>query len=144
MEVFLPDFLNTLFGWILSLLGRSKIKAEHQTHYEELRYKTAEALTMYANCLSNPINIEVSCLPDSYKEGSNELRRIASGFDALSKVLPKNAKGIPVNKEQLKDVSRYLIGLSNSFSYVPIESHTRRKEVREWEQEVRTILDIQD
>ena len=98
MEVFLPDFLNTLFGWILSLLGRSKIKAEHQTRYEELRYKTAEALTMYANCLSNPINIEVSCLPDSYKEGSNELRRIASGFDALSKVLPKNAKGIPTHQ----------------------------------------------
>ena len=83
-------------------------------------------------------------MPDGYKEGQTELRRLASGFDALSKVLPQKTKGIPVSKEQLKDVSRYLIGLSNSFSYVPIEMRGRRKDVREWEQTVRRILDIQD
>ena len=142
MESIVPNLLNTFVGWLLNTI--LPFNSKYRIQYDELRYKTAEALTMYANCLRNPINIDQYNLSDNHQAGSYEFRRLASGFDALSKVLPQKVKVLPIGKDQLKNVSQYLMGLSNSFSYSSSESYEYRKEIREWLKEVRTILDIRD
>ena len=140
MEVFLPDFLNTLFGWILSLLGKSKIKAEHQTRYEELRYKTAEALTMYANYYSNPLYYDEEksneITVNNYRNASEEVRKTAAEVAGYIGNCP-----FFIDKEKLKDVKSYLIGISNSF-FQDDKEESLSKENKQMVKNIKEILEI--
>lgn len=149
---YVGEIIAAAIGAIVSaaisiVVGYMKKKNEISEQYNKLRSDVSEALTMYCCYYLNPIDIAKTAdhrLPDNYRQGSDRLRELAAKVEAFAETLPKNAKKLPFKTEDLHDVHSYLIGLSNSFS-TPYGCDVSREELdaaREWENEIRVILNI--
>lgn len=143
---FLANIFSTLFSHFTSKHGE---QSETRRRYEDLRREIAAALTMYARFFHNPIDIaqtEGHQLPQDCAEGSRKLRELASQLRALSETMPEKVKDMPITCNEMYEASKYLIGLSNSFTtpYGMARSAEERNGVREYEAELRKLLNISE
>lgn len=149
MEVlleFLSSLLNALIPHYASKHGK---QSETRKMYEDIRRKIAAALTMNACYYYNPIDIAKTKdhrLPDDYSEGSHKLRELASELRALSETMPEKVRDMPISKKDMYESSRYLIGLSNSFTtpYDMERSAEEYRSVHNYENELRRLLKISE
>lgn len=106
---------------------KNKIVGVQNTYYsgttrpqnicEELKYKISKSLTLYADVLSNPIDLAntSNCkLPQAYENAHVSLRELASEVAAVAETV--GDKELSMSKKDLMEVSRCLIGLSNGLS----------------------------
>lgn len=115
--------------------------------YKNLKGRIAYLLTYYADVYFNPITdikeVRKKRLARA-QEASDELRKCAAEVIAFSEEKPRHALFI-VNSNLLKDVSQYLIGLSNSMYLTKDENDTSFSHtnwVRELENNIRKILKL--
>lgn len=130
-----------------STLNMRRNVIDFRNKYDEFRSSVASVLTMYACYFHNPVDLaktEDHRLPQKYDIASDELRNLGATAKALSAIVPANKKKLPIAKEELNDVSGYLIGLSNSMStpYNCCASAEELRAVREWQSEIKRLLDI--
>ena len=88
----------------------------NEQHFNEMRKKVAEALVLYADRFSNPVDVAQMPdhrLPASYSDASDALRKIGSELIAEAEVLDGD---YPISRESLHEAGRNFIGLSNSMS----------------------------
>ena len=86
--------------------------------YKNLKGKIAKALVLYANLYANPIKNMIGENSHYWREAEDEVRNLAAEVEAFAEIKPVRflAPSIP-NRYKLKEASRSLIGLSNSFIY---------------------------
>ena len=143
---FLADIFSTLFSHFTSKHGE---QSETRQRYEDLRREIAAALTMNSCYFHNPIDIAQTRdhrLPENYAEGSRQLRELASQLRALTETMPEKVKDMPITKMDMYEASKYLIGLSNSFTtpYGMAQTSEEYRAVREFEAEIRKLLNISE
>lgn len=83
-------------------------------------------------------------LPPSYETAFVQLRTLGATASALAAIIPEKSKKIQTNKSDLREISGYLIGLSNSM-HTPYDcgaSIEYLRAVREWETEIKRLLKI--
>ena len=148
MKETIISFIGSIINTLLShLLGHEKPISEAKKKYDTLRNDVAEALTMYANCLHQPLDIAKlpdGKLPEDYCEGSRKFRELGAKMDALAKTMPNNIKDVPIKQTEIIKASKCLIGLSNNFSapYNCTDISPTLRNICEYEKELRNILDI--
>ena len=133
-------------SYIVSVRTANKWIPAYRKKYEELRIDISEALTMYANLYTNPIDIaktENHQLPQNYAEASSKLRNLASKLKAFSETMPPKIRKVP-SKQALYDASGCLIGLSNSFTtpYNSNISDAERRNTYKYENDLRRLLQL--
>ena len=146
LEAFL-GFITSLISSILPGLLKKKEASEHRKNYDEIRREVAEALSMYACCFYNPVDLadtQDHKLPSFYDEGSVRIRALAAKLKALAETLPTGKNDLPINADDMLDAARYLFGISNSFHtpYGMGSSSTDWQHLRGWEDELRRLLDL--
>lgn len=142
----------SLLGNLLSSLLPNLLKkepSEHKKCYNEIRKEVAEVLSMYACCFYNPVDLADTCdhkLPPFYEEGSYKIRALASRLKALAETMPCKKTDVPNSIDELKTAAGYLFGISNSFHtpYGRGSSYNDSECIREWENELRRILNLDD
>ena len=82
-------------------------------NYKELRAKISYSLTLYANLYMNPVKRELLYETKERDVASNELRMLAAEVDSAVELRPWGNIFI-ARKKVLKELSKNLIGLSNS------------------------------
>lgn len=118
---------------------------EFNNKYNQMRSDIAAALTMYACYYHNPLDLAKQPdhkLPPSYETASVQLRTLGATASALAAIIPEKSKKIQTNKSDLREISGYLIGLSNSM-HTPYDcgaSIEDLRAVREWETEIKRLL----
>lgn len=144
------SILTSLFGTLFPFFAQKKEVPEVQKRYEEIQFEVAQALTIYSCYYHNPVDLADypdGKLPSQYTNASDKLRELGSKMAAFSETLPEKVKDLPITAGQMSNVSRYLIGLSNSMT-TPYNQSGRssgeRRAVRGWEKEIRDILNIHE
>lgn len=112
--------------------------------YKKQKAKIAAALTLYANCYSNPVDLaktEDNKLPNYYEVASVELRKLAAELRGLNEIISWCRILIP-RKNELDEVASCLIGLSNSMNtpYNTTMSETHISKTEERENEIKKKL----
>ena len=141
-------FFSNILASLLPFLFKKKEPSEYDKQLEKLRFDIAAALTMYARCYHNPVDLAKQAdhsLPPEYETASVELRKLGSTARALAATIPVKKKNLPICKSTLLRVSVCLIGLSNSMTtpYNCGLSHVDRKYVNASEAEIRRLLCIE-
>ena len=80
--------------------------------YKKLKAKTSQLLIKHAQYYANPV--VASNTVDEYSRASEEIRNLAAEWAAFSELIPPMHIGIP-NPKAISQVSKKLVGLSNSF-----------------------------
>ena len=140
------DFFATIISGVLPGLIK-KEPSEQKKYYEEIRREIAEALSMYACCFRNPVDLAETrdhILPPLYAEGSHKIRELASKLKALAETMQQSKSDIPISAEKMTDAAGCLYGLSNSFHtpYGTGRCAEDRNAVNNFEKELRTILGL--
>ena len=113
-------------------------------HYHNLRKQASKLLTLYADCLHNPIDLartQDHRLPPHYDAASMALREFASELRSVAETMDDH---YPITATQLGEVASYFIGLSNSMT-VPYNQGYSQATVRhsqEYERKIRSILGL--
>ena len=114
--------------------------------YYEIRVKIKYYLLLYANLYTNPLQLADKNTEETqkrYSEASDDIRKIGAELAGVISYLPMTiGKKIP-KKQELNDVVRYLIGISNSF-YLPygIDDRDTDRTIDKWKKEIERILNI--
>ena len=147
------DTIWSLISNIISAILPSVFKKKEPSDFEKqcasLRFDVARALTMHTRCYCNPVDLartEDNKLPQKYDMASNELRSLGAKASALAATFPTEKKNLPINKNALSEVSRCLIGLSNSM-ITPYNCGISRSHiyyVKEWERNIKELLKLDD
>ena len=82
--------------------------------YKKLKSKTSRLLIMYAQYYGNPL--KATDKNPEYDAAAKDIRLLAAELAAFAEIIPLIHLGIP-NSNIIKDASRNLIGISNSFYY---------------------------
>lgn len=140
---FVADFLSNT----LPQLFKKREPSENKKYYDELRREIAEALSMYACCFYNPVDLadyKDHKLPPFYEEGSHRLRELASKLKAFAEIISKDKTDVPINVEEMHNAAGCLYGISNSFHtpYGTGRSFEDMNSVRQYEDELRVILNL--
>ena len=110
--------------------------------YKKIKSKIAYSLTMYSCYYHSPIylkNIKQQIIIDIYRDSCNEMRKIGSELSGYISTMSclKYKK-----RNELIEVSRNLIGLSNGFFVLSNDDNQTLKDNREYEKNIRKILKI--
>lgn len=141
-------FFSNILASLLPFLFKKKEPSEYDKQLEKLRFDIAAALTMYARCYHNPVELAKQAdhsLPPEYETASVELRKLGSTARALAATISRKEKRLAKRKSELMTVSRHLIRLSNSMCtpYNCGSSYEDRKWVKSCEAEIRELLCIE-
>ena len=141
-------FFSNILASLLPFLFKKKEPSEYDKQLEKLRFDIAAALTMYARCYHNPVDLAKQAdhsLPPEYETASVELRKLGSTARALAATVSRKEKRLAKRKSELMTVSRHLIRLSNSMCtpYNCGSSYEDRKWVKSCEAEIRELLCIE-
>ncbi len=142
-------FFSNILASLLPFLFKKKEPSEYDKQLEKLRFDIAAALTMYARCYHNPVDLAKQAdhsLPPEYETASVELRKLGSTARALAEIIPEEENHLPISTADLLIISGNLIGLSNSM-HTPYNcgaSNEDRDVVGMREAEIRTLLRIED
>ena len=152
---FILDHIEWLVGLLLAGITTIWHHFKHKKHsvsesrqkYDALRCEIATALTMYACCFNNPIDLATTKnneMPPEYVEGQKVLRSLGAQIRSLAETLPEKVKDLPISKSEMTDASGYLIGLSNSFitPYGYGSYQGDRDNARHYEKHLREILNL--
>ena len=108
--------------------------------YRELKAKIEFTLTMYANYYSNPLYYDEEksneIAVNNYRNASEEVRKTAAEVAGYIGNCP-----FFIDKEKLKDVKSYLIGISNSF-FQDDKEESLSKENKQMVKNIKEILEI--
>ena len=112
------SLLLNFLSFITSRCDKRSTPSDYRKEFDQLRKEISAALTFYADCYSDPVDLAKSpyMLPQKHKEGSDKLRELASKLRAFAETLPQKTKDIPASAQQIQDAADCLIGLSNSFT----------------------------
>ena len=115
-------FLTIVSGVLVFVLTQlyTEFCLRPMQEYKKLKGKIAKALVLYANLYSSPLKNTDINEPYAFrwKDAADETRILAAELEAFAEIKPIRllAPSIP-NRYKLKEASKSLIGLSNSFNY---------------------------
>lgn len=114
--------------------------------YYEIRSKIKYYLLLHASLYSNPLQLSEEnseAILKRYSEASDDIRKIGAELAGIISSLPVTIGNKIPKKQELKDVVKYLIGISNSF-YLPyrVDDRDTYKSIDKWKTEIERILNI--
>ena len=144
----LSCFFTVISGILVYILSQryDEYRRKPRLKYYEIRSRIKYYLLLHANLYTNPLQLadkNTEAILKRYSEASDDMRKVGAELAGIISSLPMTiGKTIP-KKQELNDVVRYLIGISNSF-YMPynVNDTTQIRDASKDKKEIERILNI--
>ncbi len=91
MDLLLSIIISVLSGALVHVIYEcmKDVYLQPLQQYKDIKFRISCALSLYANCLSNPVDLARShdILPAHYQNGKNEFRLLAAELRAFIEIV---------------------------------------------------------